>query len=64
MSPADQQVAQYLGGAILVIVGATIGFLVILAIVRWGLDIPRILKNQKETIRVLEEIRNRLGNEH
>lgn len=64
MSPLDQQIAEQIGGSVFAFVVKAVGFLVVLAIVRWGLDIGRILKNQKETIWVLEEIRNRLPNEH
>ena len=61
MSPGDQQAAELLGNAVVMFVVKVIGFLIVLAIVRWGLDIGRILKNQKETNRLLEEIRDRIG---
>jgi hypothetical protein len=61
MSPTDQQFAEQLGGAVLVWPIKIIGFLIVLAIVRWGLDIGRILKNQRETIELLGQIRDRLA---
>jgi hypothetical protein len=63
ITPEDQALAEKLGGAVLIWPLKIIGFLIILAVVRWGLDIGRILKNQNETIKLLGEIRDRLGSQ-
>lgn len=52
--------ALWLGSAVLAFVWKVIVFLFVLAMLHWGLEMGRIVKNQRRTIEILEEIRDKV----
>jgi hypothetical protein len=53
--------ALWLGTAVLGFIWKALVFLFVLAMLHWALDMGKIVKNQRRTIELLEEIRDAVG---